>query len=100
MSNLLNSADAIKSLAEKLSKSEKVNRYNHGKEKEAWTLSNGFSDLEKSFKVFIEELLPQLLREDISEEEIDEALWDIGDEFRHILYHIKDSKYFGYLEEE
>ena len=99
MSNLSNSAESIKSLAKKLSKSKKVNRYNHGEE-EASTLSHGFSDLEKSFKIFIEELLPKLLKEDISEEEIDEILWDIGDEFRHILYHIKDSKYFGYLDEK
>jgi len=45
-------------------------------------------------------LLPKLLNEDLSPEELNEVLLDIGEELRHILYHIKDPRFFGYLTDD
>lgn len=33
----------------------------------------------------------------MSGDEIDELLLDVGEEFRHIIYHIKDPKFYDYL---
>ena len=95
----LGQAEVIRKLAENLSKSKKVTSDDNGTEQEAWTLAHGFSDLEDSFRTFSGELLPKLLNENLSEEEIDEVLWEIGEEFRHILYHIHDNQYFSYCRE-
>ncbi len=63
------------------------------------TIAHALSDLEDSFCVVVKELLPKLLDETKSAEELDELLLDVGEELRHILYHIKDTRYFGYLSE-
>ena len=43
--------------------------------------------------------MPALYEAD-SEAAIQNALLDIGEELRHILYHIKDPKFFDYLFED
>ena len=90
-------ASNYKRLANILSKYEKITRYDQGDEKEAWTLSHAFLDLNESFKKFSCELLPKLFNENLSEEEIVDILHTIGEEFRHILYHIKENKYYDHL---
>jgi len=80
-----------------LSKCEKVNNYDTGKAKESDILSYSLTELNESFRRFIEELFPQLIHKDLEEEEIYNLLHEIGEEFRHILYHIKDSNYYNYL---
>ena len=84
-------------LANVLSKCKKVTRYDSEEEKEAWTLAHAFLDLDGSFKKFSNDLLPKLFNENLSEEEIFDLLLDIGEEFRHILYHIQDSKFYDHL---
>ena len=86
-----------KQLAEQLAKLPKVTRHDEGERKEAWVLSHSFLDLEESFKKFIDEQLPRLSNENLSNEEIDDVLQDIGDNFMHILYHIHDPKIYSYL---
>ena len=53
--------------------------------------------MEESFNVIYKELLPILYQNDLSEEQIEEVLSDIGDEIRHIIYHIMDNRYFSYI---
>ncbi len=55
---------------------------------------HGFRDLEGSFSVFLDVPLPKLMIENITAEEIEDTLFDIGQELNHILYHIKTAKYF------
>lgn len=94
---LLKNADAIKKLALNLSRSEKVNSFDEGDNKESWTLATGFSDLEESFCSFLDVHLPKLMVDNIKPEEIEDILFDIGQEFNHILYHIKSPKYFRHM---
>lgn len=84
-------------LAKNLSRSESIRRQQSGEEDDAWTLAHDFSDLEKSFTTILDELMPKLLDGDLSAAELDDVLLDIGEEFRHIIYHISNSKYFSYL---
>ncbi len=95
---LLNDMDAWKALAEKLDRLPDVNRYDSADEKEAWTLAHAFSDLEESFRKFLDDQLPRLVNGEPTPAALNDLLTEIGEEFRHILYHIRDPKFFGYLE--
>lgn len=90
----------INELARTLASYKCVSRYDHGDEVEGGTLANGFSDLEKSFRKFLLELLPKLTEGNLSEREARDVLLSIGEEFRHIHYHLHDNKFYSYLWED
>lgn len=84
-------------LVANLRKSEKVNSLDSSEEREADTLSHSLLDMEESFKVISNSLLPKLLDEKLRSEDVDDILFDIGEELRHISYHINDPKFYQYL---
>lgn len=79
MTKELNEFQKLKKLAEKLQKYKYISKFDSDNEPEAWRLAHSLSDLEAV---------------------IQNALLDIGEELRHILYHIKDPKFFDYLFED
>ncbi|MEE9336259.1 MAG: hypothetical protein V3U65_19390 [Granulosicoccaceae bacterium] len=95
MKSKLDDAQSIMQLAKKLKKYSCVSKFDDN-EPEAERLAHSLSDFERSFNVVLKELLPILIKAD-GNEEVQEALLDIGEELRHILYHIKDPKFFAYL---
>ena len=97
---LLSDAVALKALAERLSTCEAVMRLDEGEEREAWTLAHALGDLEESFRKLLEDQLPRLAQGQLGGSEINDLLLEIGEEFRHILYHIKDPKFYRYLSRE
>jgi hypothetical protein len=84
-------------LQELLDSSPAVSRHDKTKEKEAETLAHAFLALEESFHKFTGELLPKLKSGEISKGDLAHVLHEIGEEFRHILYHIGDPRYYRYL---
>jgi hypothetical protein len=92
---LLIEAEARARLARKLADVAAVSK--HGDE-EAGTLAHAFGDLEESFLQFLDDLLPRLVNNDLTAEEIESLLLDIGEEFRHILYHVADPQFYDYLQ--
>ncbi|MCP5468592.1 MAG: hypothetical protein H7A32_04920 [Deltaproteobacteria bacterium] len=90
----------LKGIADNLRKSAKVNSFNQVEELESDTLAHSFLDIDESCRTLLNDLFPKLESTDLSEKEIDELLFDIGEELRHILYHIKDPKFYNYLKEE
>ena len=96
---VLASGDAVSDLARRLSRCERVARFDTDTERQGSTLAHSFSDLEGSFRKFLLELLPRLTAADSDESEIERILLDIGEEFRHILYHIRDPRYYRYIDE-
>jgi ATP:corrinoid adenosyltransferase len=90
-------ANELKALAECLNRCEHVTRYDTEAEKQAWTLAHSLLDLAKSFRTILDEQLPQLRDEALSCEEIHDVLLEIGEEFRHILYHVRDPEFYAYL---
>ena len=91
------SSRVAKELADRLGKIASVAQFDLPNEPQGSTVANALSDLEDSFREVLNNLLPKLLDQTKSAEELDDLLLDIGEELRHILYHIKDTKYFGYL---
>ncbi len=90
-------AKKLKIITDVLSKSQKVNSYNDDKEKESNVLAHSLLDIEESSKEIINSLLPKLISNNLSEEEIDDVLFDLGEELRHILHHINSPKFYEYL---
>jgi len=97
---LLSDAVALKALAECLSTSAAVTKFDEGEEREAWMLAHAFGDLEESFRKFLEDQLPRLTEGQLDSLQIRDLLLEIGEEFRHILYHIRDPKFYRYLSDE
>jgi hypothetical protein len=99
MDRILEDTKSVKHLAEKLNQFNSISKFDSENESEAWTLAHSLSDLERSFREVLDNYLPALCQAD-AEENINDILLDIGEEFRHILYHINDPKFFRYLVEE
>lgn len=91
-------AEKVKLLAERLSRCPQVSRCDEGENIEAWTLAHAFADIEESFSRFLDEQLPRLTEEELSEGTVNEALLEIGEEFRHVLYHLSGSRFYRYLD--
>lgn len=90
-------AEKLNLITEVLSKSQKINSFNDGDEKECDILAHSLLDIEESSQEIVNNLLPKLLSEGISEEEIEDVFLDIGEELRHITYHIESPKFYRYL---
>ena len=87
----------VKKLADRLSKCPEVSKHDRDLETEAEVLAHAFGDLEESFRTFLNEQLPGLLDDRKTPAEVFDILIEIGEEFRHILYHIHDPKFYRYL---
>lgn len=94
---LLGNAEALKALAISLSKCPEVIKFDEGESKEAWVLAHTFSDLEESFHKFLEYHLPGLVQDQTKISEISNRLLEIGEELRHIAYHIKNARFYQYI---
>jgi hypothetical protein len=90
--------DAALRLAERLARLKAVSQFDVPGEPQAATLVHSMTDLEGSFRTILDVLLPKLLNASVDTDELNDVLLDIGEELRHVLYHIRDPKFFGYLE--
>lgn len=79
-----------------LKDNKKVAQFDSKNEPGGWRLAYSLSEIEKSCSTFYNKLLPKLKATD-KQEDIENILHEIGEEFRHLLYHIEDSKYYSYL---
>ena len=87
----------IKYLADCIGMLKEVSRFDKDDEPAAWNLAYTFSELEGSFHKFLDSYLTKLNSDDLKQDEIYEVLLDIGEEFRHILYHLRDAPFYGYI---
>ncbi len=96
MSGLLLKDDkVVTDLMQRLSKCPQVMQYGND---EPETLLHAFADLEESFRTFLDVQLPKVLDSSVKGEALEDLLGDIMEEFRHILYHIHDPKFFRLVE--
>ena len=84
-------------LGQQLSKIPEVAQFDKPGEPQGHTLAHALSHWEDSSATFLDNLLPKLANEMASAEDLIDTIHDVADELRHILYHIQDVKYFGYL---
>ena len=88
--SLLSSGSDRKRLTDRLARIREVSRYG---EEEAEALVHALGDLEEAYRAYIEQELPRLLADDLTDEEALDALWDIGEDVAHISYHLNDSQF-------
>jgi hypothetical protein len=100
MNSAENFAVDLKALAECLNRCEQVARYDTSGEKQAWVLAHSLLDLAGSFKTFLDDQLPRLRDTRLSCEQLHDVLIDVGEEFRHILYHLREPEFFAYLRDD
>jgi len=97
---LLGTAEQINRLAYALARYNCIAKFDRTGEPEAGVLEHTFSDLERSFRTFLYELLPTLAAGNLPEQETQELLLRIGEELRHIQYHIMDPHFYRYLRDD
>ena len=98
----LKSTGQVQRLAERLKQIPRVrsSAERHGSssaEAEAWQIATGLADTEESANELFGTLVPRLLNVVPESEEANDLVNEIGEAYRHILYHILDTKMFGYV---
>ncbi len=86
-------------LARLLEVSAQVRRFDTSDEPEAWALAHFLVDVSESMAKIQGSLIPSLVSQDDAQG-IDDTLHDIGEELRHLLYHLISSRFYAYLREE
>jgi hypothetical protein len=89
--------ERVIALERRLSSVPEVARFNSPDEPQGHTITHALSGWEDSFATVLDDLLPKLVSDNTPTDELNDILQQVGDELRHILYHIHDAKYFDYL---
>jgi glucose-6-phosphate-specific signal transduction histidine kinase len=94
--------DRVRALAEKVKSVPAIadfvrRRSRESVDEEAWQIATALADIEESAARLFQELVPQLLDATIDSDRARDVLQDIGEEYRHIFYHIRDTKFFDYV---
>ena len=88
--------EKLKVITHNLEKCERVTKHSTKEENQAGTLAHALIDIEKSIQE-IKELIFKLYLTRLTKDEVDDLILDIGEELRHILYHINDTKVYDYV---
>ena len=83
-------------LRERLGQCAEVGRYSSRDWNEPEVLVHALSDLEEEFSRFLEHSLPRLVASKSCEQARD-VLAEVREQFRHVLYHIRDPHTFDVL---
>ena len=83
-----------KLLADRLAQCPQVARYDTADSPESSTLAHAFLDLADSFQQFLTVHLPKLEDASMTPDQRYDVLLDIGDEFRHIMYHLQQPRFY------
>lgn len=95
MDGLLQKRESIDDLRERLAGCPMVAQYGPD---EPGTMVHAFSDLEESCRTFLNEQLPKLTDPSVQGEQLEDLLMEVREEFRHMLYHLHDPKFFRLVE--
>jgi hypothetical protein len=88
--------EKLKIVTRNLEKCERVTKHSTKGENQADTLANSLIDIEEALKKMNEQI-PKLYLKDLTEDEVDDLILELGEELRHILYHINDTAVYDYL---
>ncbi len=88
--------EKLKAVTHNLEKCERVTKYSTKEENQADTLANTLIDIEEATQK-IKEHVSKLYLTELTKDEVDDLILDLGEEFRHVLYHINDTIVYDYL---
>jgi hypothetical protein len=96
---ILGDARAVVELARRLNDCPEVARVVGGEREGFETLAYAIAEIEESLRSILERHLPRLADPDADCSKLNGTLLDIGEELRHVMYHVKDAKFYAYLME-
>jgi hypothetical protein len=96
MVGILQNVDDVRRLADMLARCPDVSRHDADDEPQGWTLASAFQEIEGSSRSFVDDL-HRLTTEQLTPDQTFELLVEIGEEFRHVLYHVKETAFYAYL---
>jgi predicted short-subunit dehydrogenase-like oxidoreductase (DUF2520 family) len=94
---LFQEPEEINRLAEIIAHSNDLSKFDKENEPTAWNLAYTFSELEGTIRKILDQYLTKLNSDDLQPAEVYELLLEIGEEFRHILYHLRDAPFYSYI---
>ena len=94
MNNSFN--EEVRKLSLKIKNSNVIKKNLQKWEHEADVIAIALLEIKQSFEKIYKDYIYRF----DNENKPDDILLDIGEEFRHVLYHIKDMNYFSYLFDE
>lgn len=97
---LLSDFDTVQRVATRLSGLKRLEQLGESGRERAWAIAHHLSDIEESCSVFLNKLLPSIVLEDLPDTALADVMNDVGEEFRHILYHIREMSFYDYLFEK
>jgi hypothetical protein len=83
-------------LARLLERCSRLATFGSSEDPEAWALAHTLVDTAESCEKICQDLMPALMRA-VDEQTIEDTLHDIGEELRHIQYHMRSSRFYRYL---
>jgi hypothetical protein len=88
--------EKLKIITRNLEKCERVTKHSTMEENQADTLANSLIDIEDALNK-INGQIPNLYLKDLTKDEVDDLILELGEELRHVLYHINDTRVYDYL---
>jgi hypothetical protein len=99
----LQSIDAVRSLAERLSRVPRIAGLSESDHNEPWTLAHSLSDIAGASQAYLQ-ALPSLLEPNLEGDDLMQGLIGLTSELKHMLYHLEDPRFlremFGPLRDE
>jgi RHS repeat-associated protein len=89
----------IARLAKLFERVERLRTFGSHEDPESWALAHTLVDISESCEKICRSMVPALMRTQ-DEQAIEDSLHDIGEELRHIHYHIKLSRFYRYLQDK
>lgn len=87
------------SLAKALEVCGRVRRVDSPDEPGSWATAHGLLDIEEALAAFAEKL-KRLKSEVLDDQQVADVLLDIGEDLRHVMYHVDDMKFYQYLKKQ
>lgn len=97
MTKSLGDREVRSSLRRRLQQCREVARSDEGEWSQAGGLSAFLRRSGGSYERLVEDLLPKAVSNDIAGDTLLGVLHEIGEGFRHILYHLKEPKFYRYI---
>ena len=72
-----------------------MSAFDSADESGAWNLVYSLHGIQDSCRALLEQRLPRLVSADSTD--LQAALSEVGEELRHLTYHLRDARYFGYI---
>jgi hypothetical protein len=96
MPKTLDSDEAVRSLAQRLAELESVRQHDSEEGPEGERLAASLAHIEEACEAFLNRL-PVLAREGITSEQRWGILHDIGEDIRHLVWHLHNTAYYEHV---